>query len=255
MIKTIGKIFVLGVVATFVALGVFNIAFNDLYNVKRNHLQRATDAVVHIFPGEGVCSGVYIDDPVTSDGIQTTILTAKHCIRGLSPGQKVYAAIDEYVLGRDLNPETKPFDVLTVSKNSDLAILQTKTWVRNGPVSVLADHVDVGGRVYAVGYPLNVGLMVTEGNVWNLELVPREVAPVPPTDSNEFRLASIMVSPGNSGGPLYTLNAGRYEIVGVASMIVGNPAGSHIAFYTDLEDIREFLGRVKKKFSSPQPLN
>jgi S1-C subfamily serine protease len=95
--------------------------------------------------------------------------------------------------------------------------------------------------------------MVTEGTIWNLELIPRgKNLPIGDADSNEFRAAAIMVSPGNSGGPLLTLDAGTYKVVGSATLIVGSATGSHIAFYTDLQDIKDFLTRVTEKYDGPQ---
>lgn len=215
------------------------------------NLSPLTSAVVHLIPGEGHCTGWYIDDPVTSDGVQTTIMTAKHCTRGMGPDGFVWARMDDYVLGRDLNAEIKPFNIFAVSKDSDLMLLQSKDWERDGTVLKLADSVDIGGRVYAVGYPLGTTLMVSEGSIWNLELIPRGPnLPIADTDSNEFRAVSVMVSPGNSGGPL--LNA-QNEVVGNASLIIGTQTGSHISFYTDLEDIRAFLKRVKEKFDAGSP--
>ncbi len=236
--------------ALIVTIILFSLGLTQFINKSNPSLNDATAAAVQIYSGKGVCSGTYIDDPILSDGVQTTILTAKHCIES----ELIFAAVDDYVLGRDLDPETKPFHVQSVSKDSDLALLQSNDWVRTGPTALIYDGVvSTGTPAYAVGYPLGVGLMVSEGTFWNLIIIPVG-ALSGPDQNNEFRLVNAMVSPGNSGGGVYVLTSRGYELAGSATAIIGNPAGSHISLWTDVSEIKSYLARVKTKFGNGEKL-
>jgi S1-C subfamily serine protease len=109
--------------------------------------------------------------------------------------------------------------VLATDKAHDLALLQ----ISNAPdlqPAVLADsrNLMVGQRVYAIGNPFGFQGTMTRGIISALRSVQ---LPSGVKIDNAIQ-TDASVNPGNSGGPLLNSHG---EVIGITTMIAGNPNG------------------------------
>jgi S1-C subfamily serine protease len=136
------------------------------------------------------------------------ILTNNHVVEGAQLVQVTLANKRQYkatVLGTD--------------KAHDLALLQ----ITNAPdlqPAVLADSTNllVGQRVYAIGNPFGFQGTMTRGIISALRSVQ---LPSGVKIDNAIQ-TDASVNPGNSGGPLLNSHG---EVIGITTMIAGNPNG------------------------------
>jgi S1-C subfamily serine protease len=142
---------------------------------------------------------------LTKDGL---ILTNNHVIGNAQPGNVEVRLFDKHKY---------PATVVTVDKSHDLALLKI-----NAPNLVPATLAEtstglmVGQRVYAIGNPFGLDGTMTRGII-------SAIRTVRGPDNNDIDGAiqtDASVNPGNSGGPL--LNS-RGEVIGITTMIAGNP--------------------------------
>lgn len=185
------------------------------------------------------CSGTVINDPDVSDGIQTTILTAKHCVEKI--GQEVTVTIPEYLQDRISTKKDFKFSVVDISDKSDLAILQGTSAEWTVPaVPVYGGIISFGEEVISVSFPEATSKTVTSGFLGWIEKIPPfgDVS-----DSQEFRRSSTLVTGGSSGGSLYKIVGNHVELVGVLTGGMGT--AQWITYWTPLEEIQDYLSTVK----------
>ena len=152
-------------------------------------------------PQSGQGSGFILN----KDGL---ILTNNHVIGKATPGNIEVTLSDKHQYKAT---------VVTVDKTHDLALLKI-----NAPNLVPATLAKtstglmVGQRVYAIGNPFGLSGTMTRGII-------SAIRSVRGPDNNPIEGAiqtDASVNPGNSGGPL--LNS-RGEVIGITTMIAGNP--------------------------------
>lgn len=194
---------------------------------------------------EGLCSGTLIDDPYPEDGIQDTILTAKHCVLDMESPVSRNPIGDTIEVHYVNNPPylIENYTVKWISTKSDLAILQING--KNHKTLGISDAVlDFGDPVSYIGYPLGIGKLKFEGFAGYLTTVEGFGKA---TETSEFLMASIWANGGSSGSSLVIKTLTGYEIVGVltgmASPVQG--AGGEITFWTPLSEIHAFIQSIK----------
>ncbi|HZQ43773.1 MAG TPA: trypsin-like peptidase domain-containing protein [Acidobacteriaceae bacterium] len=163
--------------------------------------QVAYDFFYQPVPEQGQGSGFIIDK-------QGHILTNNHVVEG---AQSVEVAL--------ANKKRYKATVLGTDKAHDLALLQ----INNAPdlqPAVLADssHLAVGQRVYAIGNPFGFQGTMTRGIISALRSIE---LPSGVKIDNAIQ-TDAAVNPGNSGGPLLNSHG---EVIGITTMIAGNPNG------------------------------
>jgi len=113
--------------------------------------------------------------------------------------------------------------VIGARPEHDLAVLQAKKLPDDLPAATLRSTADlaVGDEVIAVGFPFGIGPSVSAGVVSGLR---REYdAKDRPALTNLIQFDAA-VNPGNSGGPLVTVDG---EVVGIVTAIL-NPTEQHV---------------------------
>lgn len=171
--------------------------------------------------------------------VETQLLTASHCVSKSRPGGMNISVFDE-----DYNMIEQRIAVYDVDKAGnfggvDLALITLRDTTNLYPVAPIAENilVEMGDRVWAVGFPLGAAKTVTEGLFGGYQPLPLHAV-----DPKQVYLRSTPpLAPGNSGGALFQLNTStlNYEIIGVTS--AGVPGIDHVGLYVKLEDIRNFL--------------
>lgn len=123
----------------------------------------------------------------------------------------------------------------------DLAFLKIPQTRKDGspwPALKLGSSADlkVSDDVYALGYPLSMGLTLTQGIISAVDV---EIGP-----SVTFSQTDAAINPGNSGGPL--LNA-RGEVIGVNTMIISDSkVSSGVGFAMQMEDVQRALAQYAR---------
>lgn len=183
------------------------------------------------------CSGTFIEDPIVSDGIQPTVLTARHCTSGM---RTPAAGIGQVITISNESGINQDFEVVLVSEESDVAILQPvdKNWSDERIVTadVVTEEVTYkfGEKVWAVGYPGGTGKTMTDGYLGYLEEVPAFGAV---SISKLFQKATVLSIGGSSGQGMYVLEDGDYRLMGVLT----GGLGPFASYYTPLGELQEFL--------------
>ncbi len=135
-----------------------------------------------------------------------------------------------------------PADLLAMEPDKDLALLQSFFAVPT-PYVRLADprDLEVGQEVVAIGQPLSLDFTVSHGIISALN---RDISIF-----YNLTQSDVMISPGNSGGPLLNLDG---ELVGINNMIISAvpfiPISQGLSFSVQPGQIIEFVTRVRKKF-------
>lgn len=150
--------------------------------------EKARSAVVNIRTSDGTGTGFI----VSSDGL---IITNAHVLSDDSRNPVQSPVTVVFSDGRQVAGDIVGFD----KTGPDLAAVRIYSQ-DDFPTLRLADSVDLGSRVFAMGYPLDLPLSITEGIVSSFD------------PSRGFLQMDAAVNPGNSGGPL--LNA-KAQVVGV----------------------------------------
>jgi len=111
------------------------------------------------------------------------------------------------------------------------------------------DIIERGDYVYVMGYPLGLDLLVTDGVVSNVRF-PEHLSELFKVYRNDAFMFTGSISPGNSGGPVFTISEGNLYFVGVVSR--NYPAGNdlNIAF-----KINKILDNIRAKGFDIQKLN
>jgi S1-C subfamily serine protease len=180
-------------------ISVYKRALPSVVNITST--QVAYDFFYQPVPEQGQGSGFIIDK-------EGHILTNNHVVEGA-----------QSVEVRLANKKTYKAKVLGTDKAHDIALLQIDN-VPDLQPATLADsaHLAVGQRVYAIGNPFGFQGTMTRGIISALRSVE---LPSGMKIDNAIQ-TDAAINPGNSGGPL--LNS-RGEVIGMTTMIAGNPNG------------------------------
>ncbi len=174
---------------------------------------------------EGVGSGVVIVD----SGV---ILTNLHVVSG---SEKI---VVEFYDGTESDAA-----VIKVMPENDLAVLQAKTLPKDGlePATLRStSDLKPGDQVVAVGFPFGIGPSVSAGVISGLERDFR--SPQGKRTLTNLIQFDAAANPGNSGGPLVTMDG---EVVGIVTAIL-NPGGERtfigIGFAVPIENAAAGVG-------------
>lgn len=163
------------------------------------------------------------------------LLTARHCVRGEKEG---FTSFVKYDGAKMISESRVYFDVLQESSKRDLALLKLREDLDIPAVKVAEElKVEEGEDVWVVGYPLAMTRTVTKGLYNGEQVILKSQASL--EEDTVFYRSSPAVTGGNSGGGMYQLVDGKYELVGVTSM--GIRSVEHMSMFVPVEDIRSFL--------------
>jgi S1-C subfamily serine protease len=180
-------------------IAVYKRALPSVVNITST--QVAYDFFYQPVPEQGQGSGFILDK-------QGHILTNNHVVEG---AQSVQVTLS--------NQKQYKATVLATDKAHDLALLQISDAPNLQP-AILADSrsLMVGQRVYAIGNPFGFQGTMTRGIISALRSVQ---LPSGVKIDNAIQ-TDASVNPGNSGGPLLNSHG---EVIGITTMIAGNPNG------------------------------
>ncbi len=172
----------------------------------------------------GIGTGVVVVD-------KGVILTNLHVVAGADHVSVTFADGTE-----------SPARIINTRRESDLAVLQASIVPENLPAATLRSSHDLvpGAGVIAVGFPFGIGPSVSAGVVSGLkrEFRSQEDSAVL-TNLIQFDAAA---NPGNSGGPLVTMDG---QVVGIVTAIL-NPTEHRvfagIGFAVPIEDAASAVG-------------
>ncbi|NDW46689.1 S1C family serine protease [Ruegeria sp. PrR005] len=125
----------------------------------------------------------------------------------------------------------------------DLALLRVPFYERNfvAPEFGAYNDLDVGQRAYVLGYPLGVGLTLSEGLVSGLD---RQIPLNTLSWTTRYIQTDAAVSPGSSGGALLD-DCGR--IIGLVSMISSHPQAENMGYALPIDSIMPLVGEIEEK--------
>ncbi len=188
--------------------------------IKRDDmLKRARESAVTIFAGDGHGSGFLISE----DGY---ILTNAHVV-----GEAKFVQV-KFVTGGEITGE-----VVRKNKNRDIALVKLENDIY--PYLPLSDSskIDIGNEVYAIGTPLDKKLnqSVSKGIVSSFRA----------EDGIRYIQSDVSVNPGNSGGPLISLDKG---VVGVCVLGLGGTRRDvGVNYFIPVEEAIKELRIVRKE--------
>lgn len=190
------------------------------------------------------CSGTFIKDPITSDGEQTTVLTARHCTKGMiTPSE----GIGQVIKISNESGISQDFKVVLVSEESDLALLQPViddwTDARIVTADVVREEIEYkfGTPVSSVGYPGGTGKTFTTGHLGYVEEVPVFGLV---SKTKRFQKSTTMSIGGSSGQGLFVYDDG-YKLMGVLT----GGMGAFVNFYTPMDEVQSFLNTADEVYS------
>lgn len=200
----------------------YEIVQQSVVRVRRVQQEKEGDAVKDAVKGVG--TGVVIVDK----GI---ILTNLHVVDGAERVQVVFADGTE-----------SEASVIGLQPENDLAVLQAKTIPDDLMPATLRSTQDlaVGDQVIAVGFPFGIGPSASAGIISGLKRAYRSPEHTRAlTNLIQFDAAA---NPGNSGGPLVTMDG---EVVGIVTAIL-NPSEQSvfigIGFAVPIENAASAIG-------------
>ena len=172
----------------------------------------------------GVGAGVVVVD-------RGVILTSLHIVENAETVQVVFAD----------GTESKA-DIINEEPENDMAVLQAKTVPDDLPAATLRSTADlaVGDQVMAVGFPFGIGPSASAGVVSGLHRVFQ--SPEGKQELSNLIQFDAAANPGNSGGPLVTMDG---SVVGIVTAIL-NPTPARtfigIGFAVPIENASEAAG-------------
>jgi S1-C subfamily serine protease len=180
-------------------IAVYKRALPSVVNITST--QVAYDFFYQPVPEQGQGSGFILDK-------EGHILTNNHVVEGAQSVQVTLSNQKQYKAA-----------VLATDKAHDLALIQISNAPNLQP-AILADskNLMVGERVYAIGNPFGFQGTMTRGIISALRSVQ---LPSGVKIDNAIQ-TDASVNPGNSGGPLLNSHG---EVIGITTMIAGNPNG------------------------------
>lgn len=228
----------------------FGTAYADGLDLNKLADQVRSPTVQVLLPnGGGSCSATIVSskrDEKTAE-VATFILTAEHCVADAPMAS--YAV--RLPVWQDESSTTATMARAKVVKQGsvdghDMALLKlddTRTSYATQVAKVGYNaKLKLGELVYTGGYPLGREFTVSEGRFSSVEEYNFSDNGVPV----EFTRANAPISPGNSGGGLFHLNAaGDFELVGVADRGAGSPT-STFGLWATAKDVTKFLQDYNK---------
>lgn len=180
-------------------VGVYKRALPSVVNITST--QVAYDFFYQPVPEQGQGSGFILDK-------QGHILTNNHVVEGA-----------QSVEVKTSDKRNYKATVLVTDKAHDLALLQINNAPNLEPATLSdSNHLMVGQRVYAIGNPFGFQGTMTRGIISALRSIE---LPSGMKIDNAIQ-TDAAINPGNSGGPLLNSHG---EVIGITTMIAGNPNG------------------------------
>ncbi len=167
-----------------------------------------------------VSSGVIISD-------QGQIMTAAHAV---NTADKIMVILS--------SSQVIEADVVSLSTDSDIALIALKTVPETLPVAQLgnSDQVSIGDEVFVIGAPYGIDHTLSVGHISGRRksrTICREITPF------EFLQTDAAINQGNSGGPMFN-EAG--QVVGIVSRILSSTGGSMgLGFAVSINTARQLL--------------
>jgi S1-C subfamily serine protease len=192
--------------------------FSKKFFKKKKVIEEMRKSVVTIFAGDGHGSGFLISE----DG---HILTNEHVVGGAHSVQVKFAS------GREVTGK-----VIRVNKLRDVALIKLERDIYPFLPISSSTKLDIGTEAYAIGTPLkeNLSQTVTRGVISGF----REEKGI------RYIQSDVNIQPGNSGGPLVTINDGVCGIC--VSGISFGPISIGLNYFIPIEEAITSLNIVKE---------
>lgn len=220
----------------------------DSLDIDKLAAQVRSPSVQLLLP-DGSCSATIVASKrdEKSGDVLTYILTAEHCV--VDKPMVSYSV--RMPLWQDESSTAATMARAKVVKQGsvdghDMAILKlddTKTSYAAQVAKIGYNaKLKLGEMVYTGGYPLGREFTVSEGRFSSIEEYNFSDNGIP----LQFTRANAPISPGNSGGGLFHINAaGDFELVGVADRAAGSPT-STFGLWATAKDVTDFLQSYNK---------
>lgn len=195
----------------------------DIPKVSKDKMSEIPDK-----PATYLCSAILIDKKL---GI---MLTAAHCFSDEKATQRLVEQP-----GYDPDDNQHSFRILAIDTKMDLAVFKVDDGdlPNTDEASVACKSPTVrGSRVYAVGNPLGIFGVLSEGIIERSNIKDPDTK-IPST------LISAPLSPGSSGGAIYNEDG---QLIGVADAII--ESRSNLNLMIPIEIVRKFLRGHKVSF-------
>jgi hypothetical protein len=189
------------------------------------------------------CSGTAIPDPDRTDGIQYTVLSAKHCLHGQGVGTVLTVNVPKTVNNVFDGDRQIKMIVTDVSEESDLFLLQALKMGDGNDlpnVSIYSGPLEFGQEVWSVSFPLAETRTISQGYLGWIVNVPYFAQY---SKSGYFQKSTTAIAPGSSGSGLFVETTTGYELIGVLTGMDSRVSFS--SFYTDNSEVNSFLKSVK----------
>ena len=164
----------------------------------------------------------------SSDGV---IVTAAHVVNGMKSGRV------RFQNGREIKIDR----IIAIDDDTDLAVIKVSG--SNLPTIPVgdSDRILAGQDIHAIGAPLGLEFTVSEGIVSN---------PTRVMDGIRWIQITAPVSPGNSGGPVITLEG---QVIGVVSFGRDHEDAQNLNFAAPINYVLETLSVSPESTSGPTP--
>lgn len=180
------------------------------------------------------CSAVVVKSEKVDEGYETFLLTAAHC----TPSPKGYVNANVYD-GIELVMTRKFwYKRVHMRKQHDLSYIRLLDKSAQFTAAKIAEEeaVDVGGDVYAVGFPKSQVKALTKGMLSQKTDLSRLTSK---KSADPVYLTSVPVIGGNSGGGLFQKVGNNYELIGVTTRVMSG--FHHVSIFSTLDNIKSFL--------------
>lgn len=189
-----------------------NNQLDDINQDKKTIIHESQKLVVMIESHDGFGSGFLYND-------RGDIITNAHVVAGSSTVKVKMADAREYI-----------GTVIGISNTIDVAVVRVPDLEGINGLPILRDHLaDIGEDVIALGSPLGLQNTVTSGIISGIN---RDFELYPYQYENVYQI-SAPIAPGNSGGPLISLNTGK--VLGINS--VGHKEYDAIGFSIPIKNV------------------
>lgn len=223
---------------TILAAALVALATTTTYAQPTEELTRMHDQMFSVSAQlNGNCSAtlVWSDRDDKTGDVTTLLLTAKHCIKHKDREQTV--DLPSYQSNRIVKRDSYVATVKAQHFKHDLALIElkdTQTFFDKVAKIAPADaELTFGEPMYVVGYPAGYRIAVTDGRFGGYETHNW------PKDGTEYIRATPNVVGGNSGGGVYRVVDGNYELTAVVTGVFSGMW--HMGLHTPIDAIHEFL--------------
>lgn len=204
-----------------IAEDLFSVADDLPERTPHAHARRIGAAVVKISTPAGLGSGVILDDAGYA-------VTNAHVIQGETALRAtVWFPQADGTLKRTVIEDV---EIIAINNHLDLALVRIKHPEGGrfdiAPVEV-ADRVEAGQPVFAIGNPRGLERSLTQGVVSTRNRA---------MDGLSYIQTDTPINPGNSGGPLFNAHG---EVIGITNMIIGG--SQSLGFAIPARYMKDFL--------------